>query len=76
MMNLNATFDHRVVDGAHAAVLAKTIRAAFEDPEKAFGAIDQMPEAKPDAPAAAVEAPADKESKSAEAKTDEAAEGD
>lgn len=73
IMNLNATFDHRVVDGAHAAVLAKTIRAAFEDPEKAFGAIDQMPEAKTDAPAA-IEAPADKESQSAKAKTDEPSE--
>ena len=39
MMNLNATFDHRVVDGAHAAIMAKTIREVFEDP---FGKLDPL----------------------------------
>ena len=34
ILNLNATFDHRIVDGAHAASLAKSLRKFFEDPEK------------------------------------------
>lgn len=37
MMNLCATFDHRFIDGAHAAVLSKNIRKIFADPEAAFG---------------------------------------
>jgi pyruvate dehydrogenase E2 component (dihydrolipoamide acetyltransferase) len=32
MINVNATFDHRVVDGGHAAKLARTFRATLEDP--------------------------------------------
>jgi pyruvate dehydrogenase E2 component (dihydrolipoamide acetyltransferase) len=36
-MKLCATFDHRLIDGAHAAVLAKAIREVFSDPDKAFG---------------------------------------
>ena len=31
-MRLCATFDHRVLDGAHAAAMAKTVRAWMEDP--------------------------------------------
>jgi pyruvate dehydrogenase E2 component (dihydrolipoamide acetyltransferase) len=37
IMRLSATFDHRLIDGAHAAVLARSIQATFADPEKAFG---------------------------------------
>jgi len=37
LMNLCATFDHRFIDGAHAAVLSKTMRKIFADPEAAFG---------------------------------------
>ena len=36
VMELSATFDHRLIDGAHAASLSKTIRAMFEDPYKHF----------------------------------------
>ena len=31
-MRLCATFDHRILDGAHAAAMAKTVRAWMEDP--------------------------------------------
>ncbi len=37
LLRLGATFDHRYIDGAHAAVLARELRAAFADPEQAFG---------------------------------------
>ncbi len=39
VMNLNATFDHRVVDGAHAMIMAKAIRAVFEDPDSSLGPV-------------------------------------
>jgi pyruvate dehydrogenase E2 component (dihydrolipoamide acetyltransferase) len=32
VMRLNATFDHRMIDGQHAAVIAATIRRVFEEP--------------------------------------------
>jgi pyruvate dehydrogenase E2 component (dihydrolipoamide acetyltransferase) len=32
-----ATFDHRVLDGMHAARMAKTLKKIFEDPEVGFG---------------------------------------
>jgi pyruvate/2-oxoglutarate dehydrogenase complex dihydrolipoamide acyltransferase (E2) component len=35
-MKICATFDHRVLDGAHAAVMAKTLRAWFERPFEHF----------------------------------------
>jgi pyruvate dehydrogenase E2 component (dihydrolipoamide acetyltransferase) len=40
-MKLCATFDHRVLDGAHAAAMAKTVRAWMEDP---FAHFDRLPE--------------------------------
>ena len=40
VMRLSATFDHRLIDGAHAAVLAQTLRAALEDPERHLGATE------------------------------------
>jgi pyruvate/2-oxoglutarate dehydrogenase complex dihydrolipoamide acyltransferase (E2) component len=39
-MRLCATFDHRILDGAHAAVMSKTLRAWFEDP---FAHFDPIP---------------------------------
>jgi pyruvate/2-oxoglutarate dehydrogenase complex dihydrolipoamide acyltransferase (E2) component len=39
-MKLCATFDHRVLDGAHAAAMAKTVRAWIEDP---FAHFDPLP---------------------------------
>lgn len=40
VMRLFATFDHRVLDGAHAARMVKIVRAHFEHPEEHFGLID------------------------------------
>lgn len=40
VMNINASFDHRFIDGAHAAVLAKTVREYLENP---FGNFDALP---------------------------------
>jgi pyruvate dehydrogenase E2 component (dihydrolipoamide acetyltransferase) len=40
VMDLSATFDHRVVDGAHAAVLAKVFRRCFADPYGSFDKLD------------------------------------
>lgn len=37
VMRLNATFDHRVIDGAHAAVLAAAMRRVIEHPWEAAG---------------------------------------
>lgn len=34
-----ATFDHRVLDGMHAARMSKTVRRVFEDPEVELGAL-------------------------------------
>jgi pyruvate/2-oxoglutarate dehydrogenase complex dihydrolipoamide acyltransferase (E2) component len=34
MLKLCATFDHRVVDGVHAAKLCTTLRELLADPEK------------------------------------------
>ncbi len=36
-MKLFATFDHRILDGSHAAKMSKVIHGCFADPEKAFG---------------------------------------
>jgi pyruvate/2-oxoglutarate dehydrogenase complex dihydrolipoamide acyltransferase (E2) component len=32
-----ATFDHRVLDGMHAAKMSKTLKRIFADPEKELG---------------------------------------
>ena len=37
ILPLQATFDHRVVDGFHGGRLAQTLRAALTDPEAVFG---------------------------------------
>ena len=39
MMNLNATFDHRFIDGYHAAVMSRTVRSWLQSPDEHFGAI-------------------------------------
>lgn len=41
-MNINASFDHRFIDGYHASVLSKTMREAMENPFEFF---DKLPEA-------------------------------
>ncbi|MBT8495694.1 MAG: 2-oxo acid dehydrogenase subunit E2 [Deltaproteobacteria bacterium] len=44
-MQLCATFDHRVLDGAHAAVMSKTMRTWLENPFDYFGPIPEEIEA-------------------------------
>lgn len=39
VMRLSATFDHRILDGAHAAKLMAEVRACIEDPVGRFGAL-------------------------------------
>jgi pyruvate dehydrogenase E2 component (dihydrolipoamide acetyltransferase) len=38
-MKLCATFDHRLLDGQHAAAMAKTMRAWLENPTQYFGPV-------------------------------------
>jgi pyruvate/2-oxoglutarate dehydrogenase complex dihydrolipoamide acyltransferase (E2) component len=38
-MKVNVTFDHRFIDGVHAAAMAKTLRAWFEQPFEHFDAV-------------------------------------
>ena len=45
MLRLFATFDHRILDGSHAAHMSKTLKRIFADPTAAFGPL-------PDGPAA------------------------
>jgi pyruvate dehydrogenase E2 component (dihydrolipoamide acetyltransferase) len=45
LMDISATFDHRLIDGAHAASLAKTLREFFDDPVRAFGPLPARPAA-------------------------------
>jgi pyruvate dehydrogenase E2 component (dihydrolipoamide acetyltransferase) len=40
VMQICASFDHRVLDGVHATIMVKTLRAWFEDPQAHFGAIE------------------------------------
>lgn len=47
VMRLFATFDHRVLDGAHAARMVEIVRAHFERPYEHF---DPIPEAAAEAP--------------------------
>ncbi len=37
VLRLYATFDHRVLDGSHAAKMCKTLRRIFDDPEAELG---------------------------------------
>jgi pyruvate dehydrogenase E2 component (dihydrolipoamide acetyltransferase) len=63
VMRLCATFDHRVIDGAHASVMAAAIRDVFERPwaysgeepapEGAYGPAAVAPAAPPSAPSGA-----------------------
>ena len=34
VLTLNATFDHRVIDGFHASVIAREMRELLENPER------------------------------------------
>ena len=39
-VKLCATFDHRILDGSHAAKMSRTLKAWFEDPYQHFGPIE------------------------------------
>lgn len=43
IMNVNATFDHRFIDGFHASILSTTLREMMEDPFTHFDALDDAP---------------------------------
>ncbi len=52
VMNINASFDHRFIDGYHASVLSKTLREYIENPFESFDRLDALPAAAaPEAPA-------------------------
>ncbi len=38
---VNATFDHRIIDGFHAAIMSKELRKHLEHPYESFGAIPE-----------------------------------
>lgn len=44
-MRVHATFDHRFIDGFHAAVMSKVLLAWFSDPEEHFGKVEDFPKA-------------------------------
>ena len=52
MMRVNATFDHRFIDGFHAAVMSRVLRKWLEDPYEHFDKLHELPEVAA-APAAA-----------------------
>jgi pyruvate/2-oxoglutarate dehydrogenase complex dihydrolipoamide acyltransferase (E2) component len=49
IMKVNATFDHRFIDGFHASVMSKTLRTWMEQPHKYFGPIPASEEDAKDA---------------------------
>ena len=54
IMNVNASFDHRFIDGFHAGILATTMREMLENPFEHF---DKLDEVEPVVPAAEVKPP-------------------
>ena len=42
VMNINASFDHRFIDGYHASVLSKTLREMMENPFECFDRLDTL----------------------------------
>ncbi len=42
-MRVCATFDHRILDGSHAAVMSRVLREWFEQPFEHFDRIDDLP---------------------------------
>ncbi|MDY7229650.1 2-oxo acid dehydrogenase subunit E2 [Hyalangium rubrum] len=45
VMNVNASFDHRFIDGFHAGVLSTTLRELLENPFEMFDPLESLPEA-------------------------------
>ena len=50
IMNVNASFDHRFIDGFHAGVLATTLREMLENPFEKFDSLDSLPAAPAEQP--------------------------
>lgn len=44
VMRVYATFDHRILDGSHAATMARVLRRWFEDPFSHFDDLDGLPQ--------------------------------
>ena len=53
IMKVNATFDHRFIDGFHASVLSRVLRDWFEHPYERFDNLDQINAMAPASSAAA-----------------------
>jgi pyruvate/2-oxoglutarate dehydrogenase complex dihydrolipoamide acyltransferase (E2) component len=53
IMNVNASFDHRFIDGFHAGILASTLREMLENPFEHFDKLDEVTAALPAAEAQA-----------------------
>lgn len=51
IMNVNASFDHRFIDGFHASILANTLREMLENPFEHFDKLDDVAPAVPAAEA-------------------------
>ncbi len=47
LMNVNASFDHRFIDGFHASILANTFREMLENPFEHFDKLDEVAPAVP-----------------------------
>ncbi len=47
VMAVNATFDHRIIDGFHAAVMSRTIKKHLEHPYDHFDKLDDLKPAEP-----------------------------
>jgi pyruvate dehydrogenase E2 component (dihydrolipoamide acetyltransferase) len=65
-MSINATFDHRLIDGFHAAVMSRVLHQWFAEPDKYFGAVPAAA-ARPEALPAPEEAEAAAEAREAAA---------
>lgn len=53
VMNVNASFDHRFIDGFHASVLSNTLREMLENPFESFDKLDEELSAENKAPLSA-----------------------
>lgn len=51
IMRVNATFDHRIIDGFHASVMSRVLRAWMEHPYEHFDKLDDIAPKKDEAPA-------------------------
>jgi pyruvate dehydrogenase E2 component (dihydrolipoamide acetyltransferase) len=47
IMNVNASFDHRFIDGFHASILANTLREMLENPFENFDKLDDAAPVQP-----------------------------